>query len=513
MSDVGYWPVAVVPVGQVSGATTLWRAKGRLSVTVVVKARYGFVNNAVMTPILPEPVLPRAGETAPYLTQADIVLTSAHAHPRSASPAPALAVRLAVFREWAVIDKSLLVYPADDEGKRAHAVTDKIPVAVGVGARTGPPGILVNPSEASRPGTLAPLPPDDPSRLALLENMAMPTPQGGVYKIPEMFPWSYFQVAPPDQRTSFLRGDEWVVLDGMDREHARLQSRLPRARAEVYVYPPGLTSGSSFRVHMEADRLSVDVDRRECSLLWRGSFPVADEATARMLILVAGVATPERPVAWPDMPTLMANPILQAHGLVKQTEGGRKRTLPMPRRELVQEDADSMAQTRNVSANDAAALFDALAADTAPPAAAAPPVGEWVEVEAESVRSAEVAQLEMSSEGVLSVHASSESVILEVMKLVGEDELQAAITDGSGGKRRTALGLPKPASRVLKPTHVHPPTPPSGDDAPGPERAAPSLDEQSVDQLELTLSDALVKEGVSNIDHLPWRKRGDPSKA
>lgn len=500
---VGFWPVAVVPVGPVACASTLWRAKGRLSVTVVVKARYAFVHNGEMTPIVPEPVRPEHGELAPYLTQADVVLSSAHAHPRDASPVPALAVRLAVFREWAVIDKSLLVYPADDEGKRAHAVTGEIPVVLGPTAKRKPLGILVNPSEASKPGTLGPLASHHPDRAKLLGEQVPPVPQNGVYDIPDMFPWAYFQVAPPDQRTSYLRGDEWIVLDGLDREHPRLQSRLPRARGQVYVYPPGLAGGSSFAVHMEADQLSIDVDRKECVMLWRGSFPVADEVSARSLILLAGVATPRNPVPWPDIPTLMTNPILQSHGLV--TSG--RRAPPPPRKDLVMEDAASMAKTRNMNAQDAAAMFSQLEADLG---TAQTKEIAAEEVVPESVRSAEVAQLDISQEGVLSVHTLSESVILEVMQLIGEEELQAAISGEDGQRKRTALGLPKPAPRVLKPIHVHPHV---GDEA---ARArtrseAPELATQSVDQLEVTLSDALTAQGIPTIDQLPWRRGTDES--
>lgn len=496
------WPVAVVPVGRVACATTLWRAKGRLHVTVVVKARFQLVHNGEMAPTVPEPVRPELGELAPYLTQADVVIAAAHAYPRSPTPAPALAVRLAVFREWAVIDKSLLVYPTDETGRRAHAVTGPIPVVVGPMGAAEQPGILVNPSEASRPGSLGPLAVHAPERMALLGDEQVPSARSGISEIPDMFPWSYFQVAPADQRTSFLRGDEWVVLDGMDRELPRLQSRLPRAISQVYVYPPGLTGGSSFPVHMEADQLSIDVDRRECSMLWRGSFPVANELSARSLILAAGVALPAAPVRWPDLPTLMTNPILRAHGLVHDIPGemAPRRPLPPPRAAQPDaEDADSMAATRNMSREDAVALFAELEADA-----------ELEEAPA-SVRSAEVAELEMSSDGVLSVHTLSDSVLVEVMKLIGE-EAEVQVTNDKGEKRRrTALGLPKAhPSRVLRPVGVGPSAAQadlgeSSDDA-------PNLDEQSVDKLEMTLSDALTAQGIATIDELEWRKRyGGPA--
>lgn len=500
MSVVGMWPVAVVPVGWVACATTLWRAKGRLHVTVVVKARFQLVHGGEMIPIVPEPVRPELGELAPYLTQADVVLSAAHAYPRSATPAPALAVRLAVFREWAVIDKSLLVYPADETGRRAHAVTGKIPVVVGPRGASEAPGILVNPNEASRPGSLGPLAAEAPERVKLLGEHPVPIAARGICEIPDMFPWSYFQVAPADQRTSFLRGDEWVVLDGLDRELPRLQSRLPRALSQVYVYPPGLAGGSSFPVHMEADQLSIDVDRRECSMLWRGSFPVADEVSARSLILAAGVALPGAPVGWPDLPTLLTNPILRAHGLVHDVAAAAPRRPPPPPRAaavLNEEDEDSMAATRNMSRDDAVAMFAALEAEAEDAPA--------------SVRSSEVAELEMSSDGVLSVHTLSESVIVEVMKLIGEEAEVQVTNDKGEKKRRTALGLPKAhPSRVLRPVGI---APGAVSDALGESSEdAPDLDEQSVDQLEMTLSDALTAQGIATIDDLEWRKRyGGPT--
>lgn len=171
------------------------------------------------------------------------------------------------------------------------------------------------------------------------------------------------------------------------------------------------------------------------------------------------------------------------------------------------EDAASMAKTRNMNAQDAAAMFSQLEADLG---TAQTKEIAAEEVVPESVRSAEVAQLDISQEGVLSVHTLSESVILEVMQLIGEEELQAAISGEDGQRKRTALGLPKPAPRVLKPIHVHPHV---GDEA---ARArtrseAPELATQSVDQLEVTLSDALTAQGIPTIDQLPWRRGTDES--
>ena len=67
---------------------------------------------------------------------------------------------------------------------------------------------------------------------------------------------------------------------------------------------------------MLADQLVVDADQGRAAVLWRGSFPVQSEAAATAMTIVAGVALPNQPVAWPTRDQLMASPILQAYGLV-----------------------------------------------------------------------------------------------------------------------------------------------------------------------------------------------------
>jgi len=298
---VGFWPVTVVPVGRLAAATLLWRTKGRLHVTVVVKARFRFQHDGVMTPMMPEPVRPQLGELAPYLGQADVVVVAAQAHSAGAASAPR-AVRLALFREWAVVDKSLLVYPGS-------ATSDGVAIVAPQGETAA---VVVHPSHPDRVASLAPIGERDPARMALLDDAPLPKPTGGVLEIGDMFPWAFYQVAPPDQRTTYLRGDEWLVLDGMHPTEPRLQSRLPGALAMVRVYPPGLAAGNSYQVAMQADQLSINVDRLACSMLWRGSFAVSDVASARALTLVAAVALPGQPPAWPDHEQLLQSEVMRA---------------------------------------------------------------------------------------------------------------------------------------------------------------------------------------------------------
>ena len=57
---------------------------------------------------------------------ADVVITGGRAHCVPARPVTALAVRLALFREWPVIDKSLLVYPREGGGARTVAMVQSL---------------------------------------------------------------------------------------------------------------------------------------------------------------------------------------------------------------------------------------------------------------------------------------------------------------------------------------------------------------------------------------------------
>jgi hypothetical protein len=458
MSALAFGPVTAVPVGQVACATTLWTSTARLHLTIVVKAQFRFQQNGAMAPIPAAPVRAELGELAPYLTHADVVLSSAHAHPTSREPASALAVRMAVSREWAVVDKTLLAYARDAQGGKAPVAAGAIPLVGAHGARSG---ILVSPHDPSRAGRLGPLPEDAPERAAFLGGVAPPRPHNDIIRLPEGFSWTWFQVAPPDQRTSYLQGDEWVVLDGMHPTERRVQSRLPSARAQAYAYPPGLSAGASYPVMMQADQLWIDADRLECALLWRGSFPVSDEATARALVLVAGVALGPTPIAWPNVAQLMQSPYLPQQPAAKPPARGPRPLIPRRRPE---EDEESSAKTvvRN-------------------PAAAAAIFAELEDEESSTLGGVEV--LGATSEGVLTLETLDDSAVIEVEPVPAQ---QLARHDDSMLLSRAGLEASKPPSVPRPATAV-----------------APRIDDHSVDELEQTLSGVLLAKGLK-LEDIDW---------
>src|SRR5262245_27071099 len=117
------WPVKIETLGPVAGGAVVFRSRGQLSVTIVVKATFLLAHEAEMAIAEPEAIVVAeqhhrgnpmrsvqvTSDLAPYLARADIVFTgSAHAPP--GRPAPVQAVRLAVYRDRALVDKTLHVY-------------------------------------------------------------------------------------------------------------------------------------------------------------------------------------------------------------------------------------------------------------------------------------------------------------------------------------------------------------------------------------------------------------------
>ena len=482
------WPVAIVPVGAVTVATLAWRAKGRLHVTAVVKASFDLRPNGPMTLTSPDPIEPAVGELAPYLGQTDVVVRSGHAFAVPPRAVAGLSIRVALVRDWPVIDKKLLVYPrAQMDGSRSPVVVERL----SLGGQGPDAGLVVNPADPSRPAVIGALGAGSEERLAVLGGRGAPRLSGQVIEIGDRFPWSYYQTAPPDQRTDHLRGDEWVVLEGMHPQHARWASRLPGPQAQVVVYPPGLAGGAAHAVAMVADTLSIDADRGRCSVLWRGSFPVRDEASARALALVAGVAIPGRPVAWPSKQDLTQSPVLRAYGLLP--------TEPA-------EDEDSMAQTLVVGDKLDQAALDAMAAKVA-----AATAGDDLDATIERLPlEAPRAGLELTSEGVLGLTELTESDFLSVEDDDLVDEVTVALSRQDTEALRSALGLPAVGKRMLRPAKIVglPWAEPEGPASAPAIRAAeleddaPELEAYTIDSLELTLSESLEEYGFGSIEEL-----------
>lgn len=331
MTGARTWPVRAAGLGPVRVGTVLWTLQGQHNVTVLVKTAFRLVPDGPMEVVRAEPLelrdrhaatgpassLQAVRETAPLLARADVVLYG-HAWPAPLPGGHRYAtesdVRLEIVREGQpLLDKTLLIY-GDRKPEGEPAPFERMPLTYeralgGIGFAANPLGKgqgasadslpnIVDPADPTGTvGCLGPLPATFPVRRQLLRGESREGLDGLRLKIPSGFDWAYFQCAPEDQRLDAIKGDEWLQLDGLTKEH-RLSTRLPAVRAVAKIYGAGQV-GVPDMVPLVADLLQIDTDRRRCTLVWRGSFPIAAEAVMEQLCVVGACEAPGESTAWP----------------------------------------------------------------------------------------------------------------------------------------------------------------------------------------------------------------------
>jgi uncharacterized protein YjbI with pentapeptide repeats len=305
-----------------------WRRAGAWWVTVVVKATFRLVPGQLAQPMAPLALvradhhradttssLEAASDTvAPYLPGAGVVLTG-HAYPPGGRAGTATTARLAIGRERPLLDKMVYAY-----GDRLGTVVqpfDKMPLVyerayggpgiadnpVGVGA----PGTAVSPNlydarRPEQPAAFGPISRSWPVRQRLLgtfDEHALLAPEP---EIPEGLDWRYYHAAPPDQQIEHLRGDEWIVLDGMHPTVARVQTRLPSAVGKARWHLLSSSgAGAGTAIDLVADTLIIDADSLVCSVLWRGRFALKRPEMAAWIGVSAGVELAGQPIPWAEI--------------------------------------------------------------------------------------------------------------------------------------------------------------------------------------------------------------------
>ncbi|AUX42846.1 hypothetical protein SOCE26_042810 [Sorangium cellulosum] len=317
------WPLSLVALAPSSCGAVLWRMQGAERLTVIVKATFALVHErrAELTAAAEQLVrsdsardgrgsLEQACETAPYLPGAG-VLVRGHAAAPAGQTATALSVRVALFREdrW-VLNKVLHVFGDSTREARSPRPFSLMPIVyerafggphvdanpVGVGSGAALPNI-VDPVDPARPAGFGPIARHwAPRRRLLAQDQALDAP------VPELdagFDFRYFHAAPADQQIDFLRGDEWIVLQGLHPNYPWIRSCLPSARALARLHrvePRGEDPGQP--IELVADTLTIDADHLLCSVIWRGNVAVLPGETPDRLRVVAGVEVPGRPLPW-----------------------------------------------------------------------------------------------------------------------------------------------------------------------------------------------------------------------
>ncbi|NUQ73834.1 MAG: DUF2169 domain-containing protein [Polyangiaceae bacterium] len=327
-------------IGPIATGTGLFRYGGALRVMIVAKACFRLVQGGPMTLDSPPEIrvaeahhadnparsIRAASDLAPFLERADVLFIGA-AYPPGGAPLPAMSVRLAVARGgYAILDKVLVIYgdrsPSGGEPKpftRMPLVYEKAFGGIGLGDNplgTATPNIVhADPARQKEPAGYGPISWYWPSRKRLLRGHPRQALEQRIVEIPDGFDVSFFQAAPEDQRIPFLIGDEALLLQGLHPTHASLETRLPGVRAAARVYTK---TGMGRPFPLVADTLFIDGDADQCSITWRGSFPVTSEEALADLCVAAALEIGGAPIEWPDRPP------------VRRVETAPQRGRPMP---------------------------------------------------------------------------------------------------------------------------------------------------------------------------------------
>lgn len=318
----------ITPLPGSAAAAVAWRSKGELHATVIVKATFAFAQAAEMSRTPPQEVI-RAevhesnnparcvrltSDLAPYLARADVLMTG-HAHAPAGGPAKRVQVRLGLFDGASpILDKTVV---AEDAAgfSRMPLVYER--ALGGMGHPENPFGsatpTLIDPIDSTCPAGFGAISRTWPVRKQLLGSTPRKQLDAPIAEIPDGFDWSYFQSAPRSQQVPFLRGDEWIVIDGVHPTLPRLQTRLPHARGLARVFglaALGVKEGQP--LDLQADTLRIDADNELCTLVFRGSFRLPSEDALSAVQLLAGVQVGDEPLDWPAPPPRRERPSLVA---------------------------------------------------------------------------------------------------------------------------------------------------------------------------------------------------------
>lgn len=328
------WPVRVSAAGPVTVGTSLWRYEGQLSVTAIVKATFVMTPDDEMTVTAPEPLrvteeikdgaplgsLCGMRETVPMLQEAEVVLfgqahAPRHRGSRSRSAVTEATVRMSIGRgERLLLEKTLQIVgdrdrhgpptpfeqmPITYERALGGAGFSANPLGVGRhGSSEQAPNVLDVDDPEQRVGGFGPIPQFFGARSQLRGHLSEEEIEAEVAELAANFDWAYFNAAPTDQRVPAFHGNEWVELVGLSPLHARLRSSFPQARglAQIYGHEHANVPNA---VPLRADLLIIEPDEHHCSLVWRGSFPIAEQRLTDEIVIAGGLELPGRPVLWP----------------------------------------------------------------------------------------------------------------------------------------------------------------------------------------------------------------------
>ncbi|WP_437622893.1 DUF2169 domain-containing protein [Sorangium sp. So ce1151] len=315
---------AVIALPGTTATAVAWRtAQGQLHLTAIVKATFAFAPDVEMPLAEPQPInraevhhgnnpirgIRFSSDLAPYLGRADVTFTG-HAHAPRGTRVQSMPVRLAIADgSRLLLDRQLLV--RDPGGfERMPLTCDR--ATSGAGGQENPFGRgpdpaaanLLDPRDPSRPACFGPVARALPARRRRLGSTPRKVLEAPIAEIPEGFDWGYFQAAPEGQQIDHLRGDEWIVLEGLHPGLPRVAMRLPSARGAARIHGlGGFGVAEGLRLDLVADTLHIDGDEERCTVVWRRSLPLPHAGALAAVRIVAGVEVAGAPIAWEPPPS------------------------------------------------------------------------------------------------------------------------------------------------------------------------------------------------------------------
>jgi len=327
----------------------LWHNAGVLRATIIVKITLGLLHERTAWPTTtvdlvvedrrrdanPLSSLVEAAETPPYLPNAGVILF-ANAFAPQGRPAAAMSARLALFREHSLIDKTVHIFGERAANAPQHPRPfERVPLVYertwgGPGSEDNPVGVpagasslpsICDPTNPTKSAGFGPISRQWPHRKRLLGAADLTRIEAPVAEFPNGFDFRYYNPAPTDQQIEFLRGDEWIVLDGMHPTLPRVQSRLPqmRGKACVYFVSTNTVNHTQF-VDLVQDMLVIDADELVASVVFRGSIQLDSLDVLPRLRVFADVELPGNPTRWPEGAEVLRAPAPAAMTVAKKRD-------------------------------------------------------------------------------------------------------------------------------------------------------------------------------------------------
>ena len=330
-----------------------WRAEHR-QLSIIVKATFEIAPGGALRPGPVAPVVAKdqhferspgrsvevPGDLLPYKPRTDVFLVG-HAHAPAGRTLQAASVRLAIYGPRggagpALLDRTLhVIGDRSMKTSRSPQPFSKMPLvwerAVGGAGTDNPVGRplaspelpnLIDPAEEGRPACFAPLSAYWPPVRNRLPAGLRRDVDASEPRLPEPFDWEYYQRAPEELRAPHLRGDEWVVLDGLHPTATRLAFRLPGARAAGVVDTAAGRAALSFVL----DTLLVDTDRLLVTQVFRAVLAAEGAYAEDRIQLSAGVEVPPGKLVFPEAAPMSARAPMSSPAPLSAGPPSRART-------------------------------------------------------------------------------------------------------------------------------------------------------------------------------------------